>query len=358
MSPPGLPFVNAVTDGKSGGKWYYFRSRETGNVRLPGKPGEPAFLRAYADAAELRDRLRAKAPASDTDKESFASLVDRYLVSAEFKALSDSTQLDYCRTCALLKEELRDPATKASLAFRYITRAMIKGLRDEHAAQPRKANKIQQMTSRLYSWANEADLVPDGVNPAIGLKKLKRKGGEKEIVPWSDGEIAWILEAAPAHVVTPILVALYTGQRREDVVSMNWQQWQGDVIHVRQSKTRKILELPCHPVLKAHLERVRAEAKVVSLTGAICLTPSGVAFTPNGLSGAVRRVVEKHPRVPNNRSMHGLRYAAAARMEEGGATVAALEAVLGHRTFKMALKYAGARMRAREGVAAMGGSEA
>jgi integrase len=56
--------------------------------------------------------------------------------------------------------------------------------------------------------------------------------------------------------------------------------------------------------------------------------------------------------------MHGLRYAAAARMEEGGATVAAIEAVLGHRTFRMALKYASARRRAAQGVAAMKGREA
>jgi integrase len=57
--------------------------------------------------------------------------------------------------------------------------------------------------------------------------------------------------------------------------------------------------------------------------------------------------------MPNNRSMHGLRYAAGSRMEEGGATVAEIEAVLGHRTFKMALKYAGQRLRAARGIAAM-----
>jgi integrase len=73
------------------------------------------------------------------------------------------------------------------------------------------------------------------------------------------------------------------------------------------------------------------------------------------MSGQLRRQVEKHPRIPNNRSFHGLRYAAAARMEEGGATVASIEAVLGHRTFRMALKYASARKRAAEGVAAMKG---
>jgi integrase len=176
-------------------------------------------------------------------------------------------------------------------------------------------------------------------------------------VPWSDQEVAWIFASAPLHVQTPMLIALYTGQRREDVVSMTWQQDQGEILRVRTSKTRQLVDLPCHPVLRAHLDTVKREAKVVSLTGRICLSEGGTPMTVNQMSGQLRRQVEKHPRVPNNRSYHGLRYAAAARMEEGGATVAAIEAVMGHRTFKMALKYASARKRAQEGIEAMKGSD-
>ena len=52
-------------------------------------------------------------------------------------------------------------------------------------------------------------------------------------------------------------------------------------------------------------------------------------------------------------ALERLRYAAASRMEEGGASVAQIEAVLGHRTFAMALKYATQRLRAKAGVEAM-----
>jgi integrase len=341
--PHRLKFLNRVT--ARGRAYWFFRSRETGNVKLPGAPGEAAFMRAYADALDLRDRLAAGAPRAAPD--SFASLVDAYLKSAEYRALSDSTQLDYARTCGVISDGFGD------VPYRFTTRAMIRTLRDDFQATPRKANKIVTMVSALYGWAQQGELVPDGFNPAAGIKKLKRKGGEREIVPWSDQEVAWVLEAAPLAVQTAVLIALYTGQRREDVVAMTWQQDQGDLLRVRTSKTRQLIDLPCHPVLRAHLDMVRKRAKVVSLTGAICLSPRGQPWSVNALSGQLRRVVEKHARVPDNRSLHGLRYAAAARMEEGGATVAAIEAVLGHRTFKMALKYASARMRAREGIAAM-----
>lgn len=347
-----LRFVRRVT-GKGRG-YYRFRTPETGDCKLPGTPGDEAFHARYRELLEARRKIRAGLTGA-RDEDSFAGLIDRYLKSVEYRGLAPDTRLDYARTCKLLEGALVDPDTKASLPFRYVTRPILKAVRNRFAATTRKANKLTQMLSRLYSWAQEEELVPDGFNPASGIKRLKRPGGEKEIVAWSDAEIAWILAAAPAHVVTPILLALYTGQRREDVVSMTWQQWQGDELRVRTSKTRTLIDLGCHAVLKAHLEALRRESKIVSLTGPICLTPAGKPFTPNGLSGAVRRVVEKHAHVPDNRSMHGLRYAAAARMEEGGATVADIEAVLGHRTFKMALKYATGRKRGLAGVEAMKG---
>jgi len=226
---------------------------------------------------------------------------------------------------------------------------MIKAVRDDHAATPRKAHKIKQMVSRLYSWADENDLVPEGFNPAGGIKKLKRKGGDREYVVWSDQEIAWFMAAAPEHVRTPALIALYTGQRREDVARMVWTQFQGDIVRVRQQKTTALLDIPCHPILKAHLEGLKRSGVV------ICTVADGSAYTPNGLSQAIRRVVEKIPEMPNNRNIHGLRYAAGSTMDEAGCTVSEIESVLGHRTFKMALKYASQRLRAKTAIGKMAG---
>lgn len=335
-----LPFVRIVK-----GRYAYFRTKDTGDIPLPGKPGEPEFQRRYAELLELRDRLRtAAAGPPDT---SFAWLIARYLASAEYAALADSTQLDYGKTCDLLKAELGDQP------FRLTTRGMLKAVRDDHAATPRKAHKVKQMLSRLYSWAAEEGLVADGFNPAGGLRRLARKGGDKEIAVWSDQEIGWVLAAAPPHLQTPLLLALFTGQRREDVVAMRWNQWQGDIIRVRTSKTRASLDIPCHPVLRLHLEQLRGARKVVALAGTIALADSGKPFTPNGLSGQVRRLVERLPAIPGPRSLHGLRYAAGSRMEEGGATPAAIAEILGHRTFAMALKYSGQRVRARAAIDAM-----
>lgn len=342
------------------GRYWRFRHRLTGDVKLPHdaalhwslQPSQPAFMTRYAELLEQAER---RAAAAKPSAESFAWLIARYRASAEYLGLADATQDDYGRTLDLLKKPL-DEGGLGDVRFALATRAMLKAVRDDHQATPRKAHKIKQMLSRLYSWADEADLVPDDFNPAHGIKRLKTKGGEKEIVVWSDAEIEMFLAARPAGdpVVTPVLIALYTGQRRADVAKMKWEQYQGDVIRVRQSKTTALLDIACHSVLRRHLEALRAARPAgAASTDLICLNAAGQPFTPDGLSEAIRRAVHKTPGMPRNRSMHGLRYAAGSRMEEAGATVAEIESVLGHQTFKMALKYASQRLRAKAAVAKM-----
>lgn len=332
--PPGKPRYTYLAKGR----YWRFRHKLIGECSLPGSPGEARFHAAYAEKLGLVERLMLKEAPPRT---SFAWLIAEYERSAEFRALADATQLDYLKTLDIIRRELGPEP------FLHTTRAMIKAVRDDHATTARKANKIKQMVSRLYSWADENDLVPAGLNPTSGLKRLRRKGGEREITVWSDEEIElFILHAAPL-LVTAVLLALYTGQRLSDLVRMSWTEFQGGTIRVRQSKTKSLLDIACHPTLRSHLEALpRASIQI--------LTRGGKPMSANALAGALRREVERIPGMPKPRSMHGLRYAAASRMEEGGATVAEIDAVLGHRTFRMALKYASQRLRAKAGVSAMG----
>jgi integrase len=162
---------------------------------------------------------------------------------------------------------------------------MIKRVRDDHSATPRKAHKLRQMLSRLYSWANEEGLV-DGYNPAAKIKRLKVR--QKAITPWSEDEIARFLAAAPLWLQTPVLLALCTGQRREDVVRMTWADYQGAFVRVRQSKTGEPLDIACHKVLRSHLSAFRT-----AFGGPIARNAKGKPFTANSLSQAIRRQVRR-----------------------------------------------------------------
>lgn len=317
------------------GRYWRFRHPVTGDVKLPGKPPEAAFMERYADLVRQVEREEAPIP-----RNSFAWLIRQYKASAEFRALADSTQLDYGKTLDLIDAALGiEP-------YALTTRTMVKAVRDRHAATPRKAHKIKQMVSRLYSWADENDKVKVGFNPAATLKRLKRKGGEREYVCWSEQEFDLFCADAIRPMVTAAMLARFTGQRAEDIVRMVWTDFQGDIIRVRQSKTKAPLMIACHKTLRDYLTELKR-----GRVGACILTnAAGQPYNANSLSSAIGRAVKAAKEMPANRSIHGLRYMAGSDMEEAGCTVAEIEAVLGHHTFKMALKYASQRLRAKAAV--------
>jgi integrase len=284
----------------------------------------------------------AKAGAKSAPKTSFDYLIDEYLASAEYRALSDATQLDYGKTCDILKDKL------GKWPYALTTRNMIKAVRDSFASTPRKAHKIKQMVSCLYSWADDNDLVPAGFNPAKDLKKLKRKGGAKEYTVWSEAEFQTFFAGAIRPMQTAAMLARYTGQRVQDVGKATWQDFQGTEIRVRQAKTGAPLIIACHSKLRNYLNDLKRELDAEKKRGVMILTSlSGKAYDGNSLSSAVYREVQRIDGMPKDRSLHGLRYMAGSDMEEAGCTVAEIESVLGHQTFKMALKYASQRLRAK-----------
>ncbi|MBB5725026.1 integrase [Sphingomonas endophytica] len=325
-----VPYTYVIR--KPSGREYWRFRRGQLHTALPGKPGEVAFQKEYARLLEL-----SQAPAPSKAAEgSFASLIAAYRLSAEFKALRPTTQKDYEYTLDLLKDELGDAP------YRLVTQAMVKAIRDDLAATPRKAHKVKQMVSRLYSWAGEENLVKEGHNPAAKIKRLKVRA--KTITPWSDSEIALFLAHAPAHLRMAVTLMLYTGQRVEDVASMEWTQYQGRFVRVRQSKTDEMLEVAVHPNLAALLDPVKIRR------GRICKSAKGRPYTANALRKAISDQCAAIDGMPA-RSSHGLRYAAAGMLEEAGCTVGEITSVIGHRTYQMAMKYLTARRNSQAAMA-------
>lgn len=318
------------------GKWRdYWRFRRDGiDTPLPGKPGELAFIKRYAELME--DAERRSAPKREPGRSTFEWLAKAYLVSAEFNALAEITQGDYRRTI----EDVLIPALGPE-RFDCIGRKALKIVRDKQAAKaaPRTANKVKQVASLLYTWAEEEELLPDNfANPGKKLRRLK--GKSKSIEIWSPEEIALFLSKCEPHLKTAVILALYTGQRCEDVVSMQWDAVQGGTIRVRQNKTDEPLTIFAHTDLKAHLDKIRTRFK-----GPILRDGDGKPMNANQLGSAMYRAVRRIEGMPS-RSMHGLRYAAAGALEAVGCTVVQITSIIGHRTYQMAMKYASQRREA------------
>lgn len=338
-----LPYCYCNRKKLASGKWReYWRFRRDGReTALPGKPGETAFHARYAELMAEVDRAAQAAEQRDSDRHSFAMLCRRYLDSVEFAALADKTQDDYRRTIEIRLLPILGPER-----FDCIDRASVKAVRDDVARRhsARTAHKVKQMVGRLYSWADEEGLLPASFdNPARRIRKIKAKSKPIEI--WSREEINLFLAHCEPRMKTVAMLALYTGQRREDLVRMQWSDIVGNVVRVRQNKTGEPLDLPCHPALAAHLKKARTE-----FGGPVIRDKAGKPLTADALSYEVHKAVRAIAGMPP-RSLHGLRYAAAGMLEEAGCTVVEITSVIGHRTYQMAMKYARQRHDAKAAMA-------
>lgn len=342
MVKTSLPYVYGVRRKLASGthKTYYRFRRGDADCALPGVPGDRAFHKAYADKLAQWERLAEDK--KEAPRQSFDWLCDAYLASAEFEALAQRTQDDYRATITNRLRPILGPER-----FDAITRTTIKALRDALRNKPRSAHKIKQTVSLLYTWADENDLVEVGFNPAAGIKKLKAK--VTPITIWSDEECALFLSRCEAAMVTPVLLALYTGQRREDLVQMDWTDYQGGVIRVRQNKTGEPLDIPCHDTLKAHLDSLQRRR----FGGKILRGADGKAMNAMALSSALNRALVAIPEMPH-RSWHGLRYASAGRLEATGCSITEISSIIGHRTYQMAMKYARQRKDSEAAVRRLG----
>lgn len=330
MTRTDLPYTYFNRKRLADGRWRdYWRFRKDGiDTPLPGQPGEPKFHARYAELTGQAEREKAdKTPARHT----FEWLAKAYMASVEFGALAERTQDDYRKTI-----ERRLVPIMGMERFDAISRAAVKAIRDKLAKthSARTAHKIKQTVSCIYSWADGEELLPATFhNPAQGIRRLKAK--QKAIEIWSPEEVALFLGAkVPRVTITAVMLALYTGQRREDLVQMVWQDVQGDMIRVRQNKTGEPLTIPMHSALKAHLAAIRTD-----FGGPILRDAKGRPMNAGQLSSAMNRAVAKVPAMPH-RSLHGLRYAAAGELEAAGCSVVQISAIVGHRTYQMAMKYA------------------
>ena len=334
------PFTNCQIKGST----EYWRFRRGDIVgKLPGSPADPEGSPFWSTYDQLLNLSNAKPiaaaglPAQVASTDTVKWLMNRYLKSAEYSVRAEATKLDYAKIIAFI-----ETTPLAAVPYKMLTMAMVKELRDKVTTEDkraRKAHKIKQILSLVYTYAQQCEMVPLDFNPAKKLARLKVKSGE--IICWSDEEIALVLNSdkCPAFVRTAILLALHTGQRREDIVTMDWNQVQGSIIRVKQSKTDALLDLTMHSELKAHLDAVDIRK------GKIIRNARGQTMAANALSQALRSVVNAIDEMPKNRSMHGLRYAAAARLEEAGCSAWEIASVTGHRAFQMAMKYASQRKR-------------
>lgn len=212
-----------------------------------------------------------------------------------------------------------------NLNIRSITRSAIISLKDDLYHSRGRCRLALAVLNNVLRYAYDRGYVE--YNHAAGIRGLPKQVG---ISRWTKEEVDTFLDMAPERLRLAVALALYTGQRRSDLVRMLWADYNGTSIRVKQQKTGTPLVIPVHPYLKRLLDRTVHDGPFI-LTNAY-----GQPFVADTMQRSIRRECK---RLGIDKTIHGLRKSAAAALAEAGCTVHQIRAITGHKSLKQIENY-------------------
>lgn len=198
---------------------------------------------------------------------------------------------------------------------------------------PEAANNLLKTLRVLLNYGVAIGMAMS--NPSAGVKTYRSRNAEG-YHSWGEDEIEKFEAAHPmgSKARLALALALYTGQRRGDIVRMGWQNVKGERISVRQQKTGKRLAIPIHP----ELDRALAAAPKNNLT--FLMTEHGASFTAAGFGNWFRDKCNEAGL--HQCAVHGLRKAACRRLAEAGCSANEIAAISGHSSLREVARYTAA----------------
>jgi integrase len=335
-----LPYLCRVTGRYKRPYWYYRRDgRYIQITSAEGRrlqPGDAGFLDAYE---RIHASFGVQKGVEHATIGTLKHLIEVYRAAPEFRQRSPKTRKDYGRYLDMLKEKHGHRSIAA------MPREAVFKLRDEFQETPRTANYVVSVLRLLLSYAEDRKttfrLPAHWSNPARRPKKLKTGDGHR---PWEEVEIAAYRKRWGVTALERVLfeVFLNTGQRGGDVAPMIRQQYFKGEIAVAQEKTKERVWIPASCDLLAVLDPWLSGHEHVVLFPTLTGRPLKVDHMRHLMRDAIRAA-----ELPDDCTVHGLRYTFATRAIELGLDWQTIESIVGHRTAEMAFKYTEKRRRAR-----------
>ena len=343
-------YVHAFVDRHDKGR-FYFRRRGFKQVPLPGLPWSPEFMAAY-EGVMGGEIAPPQIGVSRVVAGSVHELVASYLGCSLFNGGAPETK----RTRRNILERFREAHGDKRIYFIEASGRKVLLLTREHMQQIVNAKAETPFAQRnflntmraVFRWAKGEGKIPD--DPTLGvIRKTVKTTGYKT---WSEGNIETFEASHPIgnRARLAFALALYTGQRRGDLVKMGRQHIRNGILTVDQGKTdggeEAHLEIPVHPKLGEVIDATPSN----HLT--FLITAQGKPFTPPGFTNWFRDMCNAAG-LPKGLSAHGLRKAAARRLAELGCTAHEIASITGHASISEVQRYTTAADRKRLAQSAM-----
>ncbi len=230
----------------------------------------------------------------------------------------------------------------------------VQAVYDSLSDRPATANRRLDDMSAVFSWGRTRGFADD--NPC---RRIERVHSEESYEPWPDDQLEILIGRGKRHLVKVALVALYTGQRRADVIGMCETQIRDGIWTIEQGKTGNPVTVPLHPVVLAIIEEERAarrKAQIVAPALPLLTNsrgkPWGKGFGASWTKELIRlklrpHSVEEIEAGQFRPTFHGLRTTNAtviantvARNPELFGGIQRVQAMLGHLSERMSKHYA------------------
>lgn len=313
-----------------GTDYYYVRMPGHGAVRMLERPGTPDFLAEYK---HIMADLAQGAQGPKMPPGSLGWLIEAFRKSDRWQDLKPRTKESYLRAIGFLKGLEAIPAKE-------FTRPAILKIRDEKLRPDHgiwTANYCVMFLGLAFAYAYDMGMVKQ--NPlAERVRRLRKpKDAPKANRPWSPQERATVLSEAPPHLRLVLTLAMCTGLRKGDVLTVTMGAIKDGTIEVRTAKRGRLVRVPIHPLLAEALA-LRPQSDALQ----IALTSYGTAWTYDGFNAswqAFKGRLEKEGKIAPGLTIHGLRHTLGHLLHEAGATDRDIADMLAHKGTAMAQHY-------------------
>ena len=330
MTKVRLKYLHCFND-RHGKPHCYFRYRGQ-QWRLPA-PGTEGFATAYdALLAQIKANLFAVRHNVEFMPGSLGWVIEKFLASPLYNKRAETTKQNYRRVLDQLRQSY------GTGLLRDLEPRHVRKIRNEIAAgSTTAADLAMSLISALWEFGIEQLGLELDATPTHGIRRVHKVAHEHE--PWPPELIERFLREARPSLRLAVMLALYTGQRRSDLVKMKWSQFDGECIEVRRQKTGALLSIPCHKALRTELEIVPRVAET------ILIGERGRPLVAKSLGALVRQALREMG--VSGYAIHGLRKNAAVALADAGCEVFEIAAITGHLSLEMVQHYAKRRDQRR-----------
>jgi len=323
-------------EGANGFRW-------RAQVRRKGYEQQSAYFARKTDAERWARDVESKIDAgkhltgAESKKHSVAELIDRYCLEVLPHKKSAKDQHQQLGVWKKLLGDLRlsEVTTDRILAARKSiskhtgrsTDRVSNGTINRYWAA---MSHVFEVASREYGWLEQ--------NPMNRVKKLKEPRGRVRFL--DAGERSALFDACAAsknrYLETIVLIALTTGMRRGEILGLTWDRinLETGLVIIEEPKNGQRRSNHILKIIRDRLEAIKENTAIQS--GFVF--PNRNGLKPIDIKSAWYTAV-KDAGLEDFR-FHDLRHTAASYIAMDGGTVPEIAAVLGHKSFQMASRYA------------------